>query len=169
MVDSDGRRTAPSRRSSSMIREAAMATRACPLGRIHPHAPAMPTVSLDVLLTAGRTARRRLLAIVDARTARPRLGMLGVPLAMTAAFVAAQWWAPLPLAACGWWWAPRAWGWEWLVAVGRGLIAAEWACMGASALAAFPGSRPVVGAVWAGLPALLALSAALGLKNRDSG
>lgn len=147
-------------------REAAMTARVRPLRRIHPRASAThTTVWLDALLAEGVTVRRRLTAVVGARKTRARLGMLGVPLAMTAALAAPQWWAALPLVPCAWWWAPRTWGWEWIVAVGRGLIGAEWASLGANALAVFPDVQLAVGAMWAGLPAVIALSAAIGSRG----
>jgi hypothetical protein len=75
--------------------------------------------------------------------------------------VSSQWWAVVPLGACAWWWAPREWGWEWAVAVGRGIITAEWALIGAYALGAFPDKRAVVGAAWVLAAALLAAHAKL--------
>jgi hypothetical protein len=141
-----------------------MGMKAWHLRRIHSHAPALPG-DLREILRQVRAARSRLFTLAHSRAARPRLGMLGLPLALVAALVASQWWAVIPLVACAWWWAPRAWGWEWLVAVGRGLIGAEWAYIGASALAAFPGDRVALGVWWAGVPAAFALVAAVRLRG----
>jgi hypothetical protein len=94
------------------------------------------------------------------RTARPRLALVGMPLAMVAALMSGQWWAPIPLAACAWWWAPTDWGWYWLVALLRGALGFAWASTGASALAAWPDLRPVTAAVWCGSVALLVASRA---------
>jgi hypothetical protein len=137
-----------------------MATKASPVHRITSRIPAMSTVSLDALLSMGTTARRLLSTEADARSARPRIGMLCVPLAMIGALVAGQWWAVAPLVVCAWWWTPRTWGWEWLSAVGRGAVGAEWAYIGASALASFPRARLIVGVVWVG-PVTLAARQAL--------
>jgi hypothetical protein len=102
----------------------------------------------------------RLSVTVASRRTRARLGMLGVPLAITAALMSGRWLCVLPLTACAWWWSPHNWGWEWLDAVGRGVIATEWAYMGAGALAFFPDERLMVGVIWAGLLAALAIFAA---------
>jgi hypothetical protein len=91
---------------------------------------------------------RMQLALADARQTRARLGMLGVPLAITASFMAGLWWAVLPLSLCAWWWTPRHTGWEWIGAVGRGLIGAEWAFIGSNAIVTFPHDLFVVGALW---------------------
>jgi len=93
------------------------------------------------------------------RIARPRLALLGVPLAITGALLAGQVWLVIPLAVCAWWWAPRDSGWYWPIAVGRGVVTTEWAAIGASALAAFPEARTFVSLVWAASPGLLALCA----------
>lgn len=112
---------------------------------------------LDVLQRAGAFTHRRLSASIASRRTRARLGMVGVPLAIAVALMSAQWWAILPLTACAWWWAPHDWGWEWLGAVGRGVITTEWGYMGAGGLAFLPGDRLLVGAIWTGLPSLLAI------------
>ncbi len=118
-------------------------------------------VAAGTLVALSRTtelALGRSLTVLATRPTRARLGMLGVPLAMVAVMMAGFWWAILPLTVCAWWWSPSSWGWEWLVAVGRGLIALEWAYMGAGSLAAFPGQRLTVTAVWIGLPLALTTS-----------
>lgn len=88
------------------------------------------------------------LAIATSRRQRARLGMLGIPLAMVAGLVSEQWWTISPLILCAWWWAPQDTGWEWVGAVGRGLVGAEWALIGSSALAAFPDHVVLVGVFW---------------------
>ena len=130
-------------------------------------APAVPAFSFDVLSRRGLLAWRRLMAGAGVRKTRPRLVQLGVPLAFTAAAVSALWWALLLLVACAWLWAPRDWGWEWVVVVGRGLIGAEWALVGSYALAAFPSQRAAVAGGWVLAAALLALCAKLA-RSRPS-
>lgn len=125
-----------------------MTTKVGPLRRIQLRAQAMSPVAEVVPVKMGSLTPRTLLARVEARKPRARLAQLGVPLAITAAAVSGQWWALVPLIACAWLWAPREWGWEWVAAVGRGLIGAEWALVGSYALAAFPSSRAVVAVSW---------------------
>jgi hypothetical protein len=136
-----------------------MASRTRPVSRLHRDASMARLAAVS--LAAGDTARGKVSATVGGRGPRPRLAMVGVPLAMSAALIAEQPWAMLPLALCAWWWAPHAWGWEWLVALGRGVVGAEWAVAGATALAAFPDARLVVAAAWAGMPAAFAIYAAM--------
>jgi hypothetical protein len=104
--------------------------------------------SSDILRSMSTVWWPRLLAIAEARRTRAHLGMLTVPLAITASLITGLWWTVLPLTVCAWWWAPQHTGWEWLGAVGRGLIGAEWVLVGSSALAAFPSSRTVVETSW---------------------
>jgi hypothetical protein len=128
-------------------------------------------VAAGTLVTIGKTteiALERGLTMVATRPTRARLGMLGVPLAIVAALMSGQWWALLPLVLCSWWWSPSSWGWEWLEAVGRGVIGVEWAYLGAGSLAAFPNRWWTVGAVWVGLPCVLAVYAA-GRKKAEAG
>lgn len=113
----------------------------------HRHAP-LATDPTDTLRRAWRAAQTFLTRRAVARTARPRLGMLGIPLAITASLLTQSWWCLPGLTLCGWWWAPRSRGWEWIVAVGRGLIGAEWALVGSSALARSPDDVLLVGAFW---------------------
>jgi hypothetical protein len=75
------------------------------------------------------------------------LAYLGIPLGIVASFLAAPIWAPAFIA-YGWWWAPRDWGWEWLVVAGRGFIGTEWAIVGVSLLAEYPNDRLAGGVVW---------------------
>jgi hypothetical protein len=107
-----------------------------------------------------RSPQVRFATVLARRQSRPLLGLVGIPLAMIAALLA-QPLCTVALVVCAWWWAPHDWGWEWLVAVGRGLIGLEWAYMGASALAAFADDRLVVSGVWVAAPAMLAAYAAL--------
>jgi hypothetical protein len=105
--------------------------------------------------------RHRARASADARQTRPRLANVAVPLGIAASIMSEQWLALLPLGVCAWWWAPRKRGWEWASAIGRGLITAEWALVGAYALGAFPGQRAIVGATWVLAAVLLAVGAKL--------
>jgi hypothetical protein len=138
-----------------------MTTKVGPLRRIQLRAQAMSPVAVDMPMKTGALTLRTLLQQVDARKTRPRLAQLGVPLAIVAAAVLACWWALIPLAACAWYWAPRDWGWEWVAAVGRGLIGAEWAVVGSYALVAFPHERAVVAISWVFAAALIALCSKL--------
>jgi hypothetical protein len=112
-----------------------------------------PTDMLRRVLTEVRAflARR-----ADTRAARPHLAMLGVPLAITASVLSQPLCVP-PLAACAWWWAPRRTGWEWIGALARGAIGAEWALVGSGALAAYPGHRAAVAIAWIASTALVGL------------
>jgi hypothetical protein len=134
-----------------------MATRAGFLHHTRSQARGASPRRIDVLVGVAVAMRVGIVRAAAGRRTRARLGMLGVPLAITAAILSAQWWAIPLLVVAAWWWAPRAWGWEWLVAIGRGLIGVEWAYLGAGAFAAFPADRLVVGAIWAGFPAALAV------------
>jgi hypothetical protein len=119
----------------------------------------VPFADSSGLLTRASTAVWfRLLATAASRRTRARLGMLTVPLAITASLITGQWWAVLPLCVCAWWWVPQHTGWEWLGAVGRGLIGAEWVLIGSSALAAFPTARTVVEVSWVLSVLILALA-----------
>lgn len=111
------------------------------------HAP-LTIDPTHTLRHAWREAQTFLARLAAARTARPRLGMVGAPLAITASLLTQSWWCLPGLTLCAWWWAPRSRGWEWIVAVGRGLIGAEWALVGSSALARSPDDVLLVGAFW---------------------
>jgi hypothetical protein len=113
--------------------------------------------TLEKRLQTQVDARHQARSGADARQTRPRLANVAVPLSVAASIMSEQWWALLPLGVCAWWWAPRDRGWEWAVAIGRGLITAEWALVGAYALGAFPANRAVVGVIWAGIPTMFAV------------
>lgn len=130
------------------------------------HAP-LTIDPTDTLRRAWRDTQNFLAGRAAARTARPRLGMLGIPLAITASSLTQSWWCLPGLTLCAWWWAPRNRGWEWIVAVGRGLIGAEWALVGSDALARSPDEVLLVGAFWtlgAGVLGVLGLGAT---ESRD--
>jgi hypothetical protein len=135
---------------TSLVRESAPQTRA-------PFAD-----SPGWLRRASTIVWLRLLAMAASRRTRARLGMLTVPLAMTASLITGLWWMVLPLTGCAWWWAPQHTGWEWLGAIGRGLIGAEWVLVGSSALAAFPSARTVVETSWVLSVLILALGSRVG-------
>jgi hypothetical protein len=82
--------------------------------------------------------------------------MIGIPLAVMASLFSQPWCLPA-LVVCAWWWAPRDHGGEWVVAVGRGLLGAEWAFCGVGALVSFPRERVLVEVCWVLLGILLAL------------
>lgn len=111
-------------------------------------------------IVAGWRARRLrgvevFMLRVAQRRVRERRAMVAVPLALAAALMAGVWVLVPVLVACAWWWAPSAWGWEWLEAVGRAVLTTEWGLVGGGALAAFPTSRLAVLWVWVALPLAL--------------
>jgi hypothetical protein len=97
---------------------------------------------------------RAAVAAVSTTAARrqpcPLLGQVGVPLAVMAALLVQPWCAAC-LLPCAWWWAPRRRGGEWAVAVGRGVVGAEWAWSSFGALATFPRERILVEGFWIAL------------------
>jgi hypothetical protein len=103
---------------------------------------------------------------VAQRKVRERRAMVTVPLALAAALMTSLWLLVPLLIACAWWWAPSAWGWEWLEAVGRGVLTTEWGLVGGGALAAFPTARLAVLLAWVALP--LALVALRGKRRRGT-
>lgn len=122
------------------------------------HTGALPGV-LDPFVT---TASARLSREWHARTDHPLIGVIGVPLLMTATGLSGLWWTWPPLlgvAAI----ATPAWRWTWVLSFQLAVIGTEWASVGASALASAPESRLLIGACWVAFP--LALSA-LGSGNR---
>lgn len=121
-----------------------------------------------VLGQALALVRLRLATTATSRRQRARLGMLGVPLAIVAALVSERWWTILPLTLCAWWWAPQDTGWEWVGAVGRGLVGAEWALIGSSALARFPDHVLLVGVFWLLGAGLLGICGSGGTVSRAS-
>lgn len=121
---------------------------------------------LGVLRQALTLVRFRLAITATSRRQRARLGMLGVPLAMVAGLLSEQWWTILPLALCAWWWAPQDTGWEWVGAVGRGLVGAEWALVGSSALARFPDHGLLIGMFWLLAACLLGICGSGGTGRR---
>lgn len=106
-------------------------------------------------------------ALAAARQTRARLGLLGVPLAITASLMAGVWWTLLPLALCAWWWTPRHTGLEWVGAVGRGLVGAEWGFIGSNAIVTFPHDVLIVGALWSLGAGLLGLCSSKAVTQRS--
>lgn len=90
------------------------------------------------------------------RQVRELRAMVTVPLAIAASVMSGLWVLVPALIVCAWWWAPSARGWEWLEAVGRGVLTIEWGLIGAGALAAFPTARLAVLWLWIALPLALA-------------
>jgi hypothetical protein len=129
-----------------------------------PHIRASLANPLALLHRVVARSSERVMTAVATRPTRAHLAMLGLPLAITAALMAGQVWAVLPLTGCAWWWAPCSWGWEWLDAVGRGVIATEWAYLGAGALGTFPDHRLAIGLIWRALPIALAMGASIGAR-----
>lgn len=95
--------------------------------------------------------------LVGHRSSLPRLAMLGVPLGIAAALLSEHFLLAIPLAVCAWYWAPKG-SVYWLVALGRGIVTTEWAQLGATAFATYPGRWLSVGAAWASAPLLLTLA-----------
>lgn len=116
----------------------------------------------------------RMSLYVAARTARPWLALVAVPLAITASMDAMAglagsgllWLTWLPLAFAAWWWAPWRGGefrWAFLLALEAGVIGIQWSLIGAFALGGWPDSRLLVGSTW--IAAALAIAAAAGLNR----
>ncbi len=123
---------------------------------------------LGVFRQALTLVRFRLAITATSRRQRARLGLLGVPVAMVAGLVSEQWWTILPLTICAWWWAPQDTGWEWIGAVGRGLVGAEWALIGSSALARFPDHVLLIGMFWLLGAGLLGICVSSGAARRTA-
>jgi len=99
--------------------------------------------------------------LVESRWPRPWLGMVAVPLEATACILVGYYnhvliWTFIPLAVAAWWWCPRESRWIWLLALQGGCVGAEWAFVGAAALAVFPNHLLLVGVIWGGFAAALA-------------
>jgi hypothetical protein len=122
--------------------------------------------TFDVRRRASALVRMQL-AKATARQTRARLGLLGVPLAITASLMAGVWWAVLPLTLCAWWWSPRYTGWEWIGGVGRGLVGAEWAFIGCNAIVTFPHDMFIVGTLWSLGAGLLGLCGSEAVRQRS--
>jgi hypothetical protein len=99
--------------------------------------------------------------VVASRRVLPRLGTVGVALAIPVGLLSEQWWVLGPAAAFAWWFAPRAWGWEWLSAVLMGIVGTGWAAVGAFSLGTWPDDRALIGALWIGAAASMSCTAAL--------
>jgi hypothetical protein len=84
------------------------------------------------------------------------LGLVAVPLAMTATGVLGQWWSwPVLLAVsfCS----TRAWRWSWVLSLEMAWVGTAWAVLGAWWLTAYPAERLLTGTAWTMFPAMLAL------------
>lgn len=125
--------------------------------------------------TAGKAVSRA--RIFDVESARARaarvlsdawsvrrddawIGLVAAPLAMTASALMNDWYLWPELLVCSAV-ATRAWKWSWVLALEMGLAGTAWAFVGAHALAEFPAQRGLVGAVWAGFAAVLAVASAM--------
>jgi hypothetical protein len=102
-------------------------------------------------------------AVWNARRDRPWMAFSATPLAMTAGALVGLWWTWLPLLLCACIWS-RAWRWSWLLTLQLGIVGAEWAYIGATALAQWPDLRIFVGLIWASIPLALAMA---GIANRE--
>lgn len=124
---------------------------------MHPH---VRQHSLKALVHPGRigseiarTTVGVLAAARVARSPRPLLGMVALPLMLLAVGLTASVWpqtlgaAPVPVIGI-WWCSPRRQRWTWLLGVQVGIIGAEWAFVGAQALSTWPEHRPLVGGIW---------------------
>jgi hypothetical protein len=98
----------------------------------------------------------------SARRERLWLGLIAVPLAMTASGLVGLWW-PWPALLVGAWACMRSWHWLWLLALELGVVGVVWGVVGATYLAKYPDDRPVTAVAWMAVP--LALSGG-GLRNR---
>ncbi len=119
--------------------------------------PRTPGELLAILAGSHAAALNRAQNVIATRTPRPHLALIAVPLGICAAVLSDALWIVFPLAATAWWFLDDESHWGWMGAVGRGVVAAEWAAMGGNALVAFPESRAVVAAAWMGSALLLAV------------
>ncbi len=90
------------------------------------------------------------------------VGVVAVPLAMTATGLIGQWWTwpiLLAVAAC----LTRAWRWSWLLSLQLACVGTAWAVIGINWLTAFPSAMLFVGFGWAAVPLVLALA---GVEHR---
>lgn len=134
----------------------------------HGH-PAMKLEGASRVLAQALLARRAdVLRVGHARTTHARLAMLGAPLAITAVLLTQRWWCLPLLVLLAWWWAPRDSGWEWLIAVGRGLVTVEWVLVGTSAVARYRAHVLVVGALWTLGAAALGVCGSGTARRRDA-
>jgi hypothetical protein len=87
------------------------------------------------------------------------IGIVAVPLAMTATGLLGQWWSwpVLVIIAAA---ATRSWRWSWVLSIELGFVSTEWAFVGANALATWPSLLLPLGAVWAAFPTTLAVAVA---------
>jgi len=95
------------------------------------------------------------------RSSRPWLAMVAVPLLMNATMMLTLWWTWPGLIVFVWWWADRHWRYTWVVGVESGAVGTCWCIAGASALAYFNQSVPIVGFAWIATALLLALESYL--------
>ncbi len=111
--------------------------------------------------TATR-ARQAIRASWITRRERPWLGLVAVPLEMTATALANMWWT-WPVLLLGAWVCLRSWVWSWVLTLELGLVGLVWGYVGASYLAQFPDEPLLVGAVWMAFPGVLVVA---GVVNR---
>jgi len=86
----------------------------------------------------------------------PWIGLVAVPLAMTAAALLGQWWV-WPVLTLDSSLASR-WRWAWMLSLELGFVGTEWAFVGAYSLGMWPSSVLPIGVVWTAFPALLAVA-----------
>jgi len=116
-------------------------------------------------------------ALSASRRARPWLGQVAVPLAMTAtmdtAALDASLWITWPLLiAMAWYFSPQEGfataTWAWIVSIEAGTLSSQWSLIGAYSLAAWPDSRLLTGAIW--IAVMLALAGTfLWTRRRGAG
>jgi hypothetical protein len=97
-----------------------------------------------------------------ARRERGSLGLVGAPLAMVATGLVGDWWT-WPLLLIGSWACTPLWRWSWMLALEEAFVGLQWAFVGTTMLAQFPGARLLVGALWMAFPLALA---GVGVVNR---
>lgn len=98
----------------------------------------------------------------SARRERLWLGLVAIPLALTATGLVDAWSTWPALLLCAWACTPT-WRWLWVLSLELGFIGVTWAAIGVAALAHFANNRLLVGAIWTAFP--LALAGA-GVRNR---
>jgi hypothetical protein len=98
----------------------------------------------------------------NTRRERQWLGLVAVPLAMLATALSGMWWT-WPLLLAGAWTVLHTWHWLWLLTLELAVIGAQWAILGAMALANSSANWLVIGLAWVAFPLALAIA---GMANR---
>ena len=119
--------------------------------------------------SAGQMVRSAIRATRVAWTTRRErawLGLVAVPLAMTASGLVGMWWT-WPLLVAGSWACTPSWRWSWMLALEEAFVSVQWAFVGAVALAQSPSARLLVGALWTAFPVTLVATGEMNRRRRN--